>query len=549
MERDPALDVLVVGAGINGLYQLYRAREAGLRVQCIEAGSGVGGTWYWNRYPGARLDCEAYSYQYFFSDDLLDEWTWSEHFASQPELERYLNFVTDRFGLRDAIAFDTRVVRATWDEESLSWSVFTDRGELFTTRFLIGATGMLNQPYIPPYPGLDAFHGQVVHTARWPMEPVYVSGKRVAVIGTGSTGTQVIQELAPSVESLTVFQRTANWATPIHNSAISPDDAARLRHDAPIIWALTQAHPGCFMHIPRLESALDVSDEERTRYYQKLYDAPGLTLYAANFTDTVTDRRSNDHLVAFLTERISARVNDPDVRRKLIPNHGYSMKRPVLEDGFFETFNKDNVELIDLNEEGITSISEAGIVTTRRELAFDVIVLATGFDAVTGSFKELGVEGVSGRSLATWWEHGPRTFMGTFVHGFPNFFVIGGPQGFAGNQPRAVEFQVDWVTECMRDVMNLGQPRVEITAASEQEWVDHVNAGVQKTLLRDSQSWAWGSNIPGKARAFQMYVGTMPDLRARFREMRRRGYRGAMLGRPQPGATACPTGDIDVVEG
>jgi cation diffusion facilitator CzcD-associated flavoprotein CzcO len=525
-------DVIVIGAGLNGLYQLYRLREAGFRVRLLETGTGVGGTWFWNRYPGARLDSESYTYGYFFSRELLDEWAWSEEFVGQPELERYYNFVADKFHLRDDIDFETRVAAATWNEKSLSWQLRSSDGRNFEAPYVVSATGMLSAFQLPPYEGIDTFTGTWHHTSRWPEGGVDLRGKRVAVLGTGSTGIQVIQSIATDVESLTVFQRTPNWATPINNLAITADRAAELRATAMDIHALTQQTPTGFKHSARPVGTFDVDDAERIAYLEKLWNEPGMTMYVKNFRDIMLNQDANDAVTDFLAGKIRERVADPETAAKLIPDHFYGMKRPPLENGYYEIYNRPNVSLVSLKEEAIVRLTEKGIQTTAREYEFDDIIFATGFDAVTGALSRIDIRGTDEVTLDEWWANGPRTYMAIQTHHFPNFFILGGPQGPGGNNPRTVEGQVDWVTECLVWLRDSGIHRIEATAEAEAEWIEHVNELVSHTLSANSKAWAWGSNTPGKARAYQLYSGAQPALRERMAVSATHGYEGFDVGRP-----------------
>jgi cation diffusion facilitator CzcD-associated flavoprotein CzcO len=521
-------DAIVVGAGINGLYQLHLLREQGLSVRTLEAGSGVGGTWYWNRYPGARLDSESYSYAYFFSKELFEEWSWQQEFVGQPELESYFNFVADKFGFREDIDFNTTVTSASFDQDADLWRIETQSGRSYTSRFLVAAAGILSAPQFPDIPGLENFQGEWHHTGLWPKEPVDFAGKRVAIIGTGSSGIQVIQEIGPKVEHLTVFQRTPNWATPINNGSITQERMNELRGSYEELYAKTQSSDGCFIVDARHQSALDVSDEERLAHYEYMWNAPGLSFFSENFQDIWTDKAANDTLVEFLTGKIRARVKDPVVANKLIPRESFGMKRPPLENGYYEVFNQDHVDLVNLGDEPIIRFNAGGIETERGQLDVDIIIIATGFDAFTGAFTRMGIAGVGGTSLVEWWENGPRTYLGAAVHKFPNMFLIG-PQGVAGNNPRCAERLMEWIAECIEHCQAHGISRIEATAASEQAWVELINEQVNGTILRDAVSWMWGSNVPGKARAFAVYLAPMTEWRATLERVAKKGYEGFEL--------------------
>ncbi|MFC6239241.1 flavin-containing monooxygenase [Longivirga aurantiaca] len=519
-------DAIVIGAGPVGLYQLHLLRERGLSVRTLEAGSGVGGAWYWNRYPGARLDSESYTYQYFFNQELLDEWSWSEEFVTQPELERYYNFVADKLDLRPSIDFDTRVVSTVFDESTHRWTLATEDGRAYTAKYVVAATGILSVPYTPAIEGLDSFQGRMLHTAVWPHEPQSFDGRRVAVIGTGSTGIQIIQALGPVVGELTVFQRSANWATPLNNSPISAERMAELRAAYPDIRDRTQSTSQCFNIESLTEGALDVSEEERRAHFEKLWNMPGLVFLTHNFADVMINEEANDTVVAYLTEKIKQRVNDPEVARKLIPDHRFGQKRPPLEVGYYEVFNQDNVELVNLGEEAILRVTATGIQTTERHLEFDDIILATGFDALAGSFNKLGIVGSGGVALEDWWSDGPRTYLGLTVHHFPNLFMVG-PQGVGGNFPASAKGPVDWITQTIADAESDGVARIEATHSAEQEWVDMINATLQITVLKDAQSWITGHNIPGKVKTnFTAYLMPMFMYKDKLASVRANGYEG-----------------------
>ena len=390
-------DAIIVGAGMSGLYQLYRLRELGLRVRVFEAGTNVGGTWYWNRYPGARFDSESYSYGYSFSKELLEEWEWSEHFAGQPETLRYLNYVADKFDLRRDIQLQSRVVAAIYDQDTPSWTITLEDGNRFRARFLITAIGPLSTPTLPRIEGRDSFEGQSFHTARWPREPVDFAGKRVAVIGTGATGVQTIQTIAGEVGHLTVFQRTPNWCAPLHNGKIDEDAQKRIKAGYPEMFARCQETFACFIHTPDSRGAFEVSDEEREAFYEKLYAERGFGIWQGNFRDILIDRKANATISDFVARKIRERVKDPKVAEKLIPkNHGFGTRRLPLETFYYEVYNRDNVELVDIVETPIERITPKGIKTNAQEYAFDIIIFATGFDAITGAFDKIDFRGVDG---------------------------------------------------------------------------------------------------------------------------------------------------------
>jgi cation diffusion facilitator CzcD-associated flavoprotein CzcO len=526
------LDAVIIGAGITGIHQLYRLRERGISTHLLEAGAGVGGTWYWNRYPGARFDSESYTYGYFFSDELLDEWTWTEEFASQPETERYLNFVVDRFGMRDSIDLNARVRSATWDESRCRWDIETESGARYRASFLITALGILSAPVFPPVPGMSDFRGPIHHTGLWPAEELDFTDKRVAVVGTGSSGLQLIPIVARQARNLTVFQRTPNWCTPINNKPITEERAVELRAAMSEIYGTTQRTPAGGMYGPRSDSLLSLSPVERRSALDELYAAPGLSMALGNFSDVGIDAEANMVVTDYLAGRIRERVTDPTVATKLIPtDHFFGQKRPPLEHGYYETFNRDNVELVSTIEEPIECFTAAGIRTTAGEYRFDVIILATGFDSVVGSYDRIDIRGRAGRALTHHWANGPRTYLGLQAAGFPNLLMVGGPQSTTGNIPRATEPQVDWVTRLISWMAEHEYSVVDTTAAAEDEWIEHVHSGLQGKLLEKAESWAFGSNVAGSARAYRLYAGGLPQYRERIADVEQHRYRGFKFSR------------------
>jgi cation diffusion facilitator CzcD-associated flavoprotein CzcO len=524
----PDFDVIIVGAGMSGMYQLYRMRELGLRVRVFEAGTDVGGTWYWNRYPGARFDSESYSYGYSFSPELLQEWDWSEHFAGQPETLRYLNHVADKFDLRRDIQFRSRVTAANYHEEAPSWTVTLEDGSRFRTRFLITAIGPLSTPTLPRIEGRDSFAGQAFHTARWPKQPVDLAGKRVAVIGTGATGVQTIQTIASEVGHLTVFQRTPNWCAPLHNGKIDADTQKKIKAGYPEMFARCQETFACFLHTPDPRSAFEVSDEEREAFYERLYAERGFGIWQGNFRDILTDRKANATISDFVARKIRKRVRDPKVAEKLIPkNHGFGTRRLPLETFYYEAYNRDNVELVDIMETPIEKITPNGIKTGEKEYTFDIIIFATGFDAITGAFDSVDFRGVGGARLKDKWKHGPETYLGLMIDGFPNLMMLMGPHTALGNIPRSIEYSVDWVTGLIRFALAKGLTRLEATAEGAASWTDHVKALGAGLLSNEVDSWMTGinRNVEGKqTRIVARYSGSAPDYRARCDEVAAKGY-------------------------
>jgi cation diffusion facilitator CzcD-associated flavoprotein CzcO len=527
-------DTLIIGAGMSGLYQLYRLRELGLRVRVLEAGTNVGGTWYWNRYPGARFDSESYSYGYSFSKELLAEWDWSEHFAGQPETLRYLNHVAEKFDLRRDIQFRSRVTAAHYDEDSRSWTIALEDGSRFRSRFLITAIGPLSTPTLPRIDGRDSFKGASFHTARWPHEPVDFRGKRVAVIGTGATGVQTIQTIAKDVGHLTVFQRTPNWCAPLHNGKIDADTQARIKAGYPEMFARCQETFACFLHTPDPRGAFEVSDEEREAFYEKLYGERGFGIWQGNFRDILIDRKANATISDFVARKIRQRVKNPAIAEKLIPkNHGFGTRRLPLETFYYEVYNQHNVELVDIIETPIERITPAGIKTSAKEYAFDIIIYATGFDAITGSFDKIDFRGTDGARLKDKWKSGPQTYLGIMVEDFPNMLMLMGPHTALGNIPRSIEHSVEWVTGLVRFARDNRLTRLEATAAGVESWTDHVKALGVGLLSNEVNSWMTGinSNVEGKqTRIIARYSGSAPAYRARCDEVAAKGYEELRLG-------------------
>ncbi len=522
-------DVVVIGAGIAGMYALHRIRSLGFTVRVFEAGSDVGGTWYWNRYPGARFDSESYSYAYSFDPSLLEEWNWSEHFAAQPETHRYLRHVAEKFDLRRDIQFNTRVKGATYEASTQSWLTTTEHGDQVRSRFLITAVGVLSAPFIPDYPGRDTYRGRSWHTSHWPKESVDFSDQRVAVIGTGATAVQLITEISKNIGHLTVFQRTANYTKPLRNSRISADEQPELKRRYPEIFQKCRTTFAGFIHDVDPGSILELSPEAQRAHLEGLWQQPGFGLWLGNFIDTFTDRKASDIVSAFVREKIREQVADPVTAEKLVPmDHPFGTKRVPLESGYYAAFNRPNVDLVDLKQDPIQRITETGLETTGRSYEFDTIIYATGFDAVTGSLNRMEIRGKEGLLLKDKWSDGPKTFMGLQVAGFPNLFTLIGPHnaGAFCNIPRCIEQNVEWVSDALAYLKARGSTTMEATTAAEVEWTRHVNEDVDKFLLSQVNSWFMGANIPGKKRAFLAYFGGVPAYRQHCDESAAKGYEG-----------------------
>ena len=511
--------MLVVGAGITGIYQLYRAREAGFAVQLLEAGGGVGGTWYWNRYPGARFDSESYTYGYLFSRELYDEWHWQEHFAEQPETERYLNHVVDRFDLRRHMRFDAKVTAATYDEATATWTVTIADGTTFRSRYLVAATGVLSVPFFPDVPGREGFEGEQYHTGLWPSTPVDFVGKRVAVVGTGSSGVQLIPSIAGDVASLTVYQRTANWCTPLNNAPITSDEQTQLRAEFEANREILNTSVHGFLHEPHDRATFDDTDDERAAFYEKMWASPGFSKLTSNYTDLLFDPAANAEWREFVAEKIRGIVDDPETAEKLIPtDQRFGEKRPPFVTGYYEAYNKPNVSLVDLRETPIERVTETGIQTAEGVREFDVIVWATGFDFGTGALTRMGIRGRHGLALEDHWADGPKTFLGVQTTGFPNFFFPGGPHAAAGNNPRYNGDQVDFIIEMIVSLRDRGYDVIEVGSAAEAQWTNMVDTWATMPPSFGESSYYFGSNIPGKPRRYLLNSGGRPKF---FKEIAR----------------------------
>ncbi len=525
-------DAIIIGAGISGLYQLYRLRELGLDVQVFEAGTGVGGTWYWNRYPGARFDSESYSYGYSFSDEVLSEWEWSEHFSAQPETLRYVNYVADKFDLRPHIRFNARVRSAIFDESANEWEVRLEDGDCSRARLLITAIGALSAHTMPAIDGVEDFTGEAFHTARWPHHSVDFKNKRVAIIGTGATGVQTISEVAKTVGHLSVFQRTPNWCAPLHNRPITAAEQAEIKSSYADIFAKCRSSHGAFIHNADPRNALDLSPQERAAFFEQRYAEPGFGIWMGNFRDIYINEEANATLCEFVANKIRQRVHDPLLAEKLIPtNHGFGTRRVPLETNYYEVYNQPNVELIDINATPIERITARGISTSDRDREFDMIIYATGFDAVTGAFDCIDIRGVGGLSLRDKWRDGPQTFLGMQIHGFPNMLTLVGPHNAATfcNIPRCIEQNVEWVTDLVRYMVEQQLVRVDADSDAEQAWTDQVYQISEHMLFTKVDSWFMGinTNLAHKSkRNFLLYSGGLPAYRERCDEVAALGYKG-----------------------
>ncbi len=524
------LDAVVIGAGFAGLYALYKLRdELGMQVQVYETGDGVGGTWYWNRYPGARCDSESFYYCFSFSEELAQEWEWSGRYPEQPEIERYLNHVADRFDLRRNIRLGTRVTSARFDEESNRWVVETEQGERASARYLITAVGCLSAANLPDLPGLDSFRGECTHTAAWPREGVDFRGKRVGLIGTGSTGIQATPVIAAQAAHLTVFQRTPNYSVPARHAAFPADVQAEIKRNYPAIFARTRESPAGFPYFPIERKTMDVSADERQEILEGLWEDGGFKFLWGGFSDLTTDPAANEVAAEFIRNKIRAIVRDPATAELLCPtDHPYGAKRPPIDTDYYVTFNRDNVSLVDIRSAPIEAITPTGLRTKDAEYPLDVLVFATGFDAMTGSLLRIDIRGAGGLRLADVWSEGPRTYLGLQVAGFPNLFTITGPgsPSVLVNMPVAIEHHVDWIAGCIEHMRERGSTRVEVTQQAQEAWVEHVAEVARNTLFGRANSWYVGANIPGKARVVMPYTGGQPMYRERCEAVVKAGYEG-----------------------
>ncbi|CAM3549384.1 NAD(P)/FAD-dependent oxidoreductase [Bordetella sputigena] len=537
------VDVLIVGAGFGGLYAIYRMRRLGLQVRCIEAATGVGGTWFWNRYPGARCDVESLDYSYSFSNELQQEWSWSHRYAEQPEILAYLNHVADRFDLRQHIRFETRVTSMRYDEARSVWHVSTDSGPAVEARFCIMASGNLSAPRVPDIPGIERFKGEWHHSARWPEQGVDFTGKRVALIGTGATGVQMLPRIAAQASLVTVFQRTANFSVPAQNHPMPEDEEREQKANYPALRkaARKQSSGMSRVAIPTM-SALDMPREERLRLYERLWAKGGSARMMGAFTDLMRNEEANESLASFVREKIRAVVKDPVTAEILTPrDHPIGSRRLCVDTDYYESFNRDNVRLVDARRTPIQEITEQGLRTTDAEYEVDIIAFATGFDAMTGALNEISITGRAGERLGDKWRAGPATYLGLMVHGFPNMFIVTGPgsPSVKANMVTAIEQHVEWIADCLAYLDDHDIATIEPTSEAEDMWVRHVNEVANGTLFpKATNSWYVGANIPGKPRVFMPYVAGLPAYIKVCEEVVADGYRGFDLRKSRMDAEA-----------
>jgi len=525
------VDLLIVGAGFGGLYMLHLARQRGLKALVVEAAGGVGGTWYHNRYPGARVDIQSLEYSFGFDDALQQAWCWTERYAAQPELLAYANHVADRYALRDGILLNTRIAAAHWDEAAQCWQARAEDGRQWAARYMVLATGPLSTPNQPDFPGLQDFKGQVLHTAAWPHEPVDLAGKRVGVIGTGSSGVQTITTLAPEVAQLTVFQRTPSYAVPAHNGPLDKALEAQVKADYPAFRERNRRMMGGFgsMLPPNTFSALSVSAEQREAMFEERWQIGGFGLLGT-FNDLIVNPVANELCGEFVRNKIRATVKDPATAEALCPTHPIGCKRLCVDTGYYATFNRPNVRLVDLQKAPIERFTATGLVTGGEEHTLDAIVLATGFDAMTGTLLRLDLRGRGGRRIQDHWQAGPLNYLGLCLSGFPNLFTLTGPGGTAAftNVIVAIEHQVQWITDTITDLDARGVRTLEATPEAETAWVAHVNTVAARTIYLGCNSWYLGANIPGKPRIFMPLFG-FPAYVEKCSQVQREGYEGFSL--------------------
>ena len=522
------LDAIVVGAGFGGLYMVHLLRNSGFSVKAFERGSGVGGTWYWNRYPGCRCDVESMDYSYQFSDDLQQQWQWSERYSAQPEILAYANHVADEFDLRSAYQFETNVTAARFDEARQLWQVSTDRGELIDARYLIMATGCLSAANMPKFAQTDVFQGQIYHTGAWPQDGVDFSDKKVAVIGTGSSAIQSIPHIAAQAQHLTVFQRTPNYSIPAQNGPIDAQKVADIKANYSDYRARNQMQPAAFgADFPRCaDSVLDASADERQRRFEEYWQHGGFMFMSA-FGDLSLNEEANFHAAEFVRNKIRSIVIDPATAELLCPTTIIGCKRLCADTGYFETFNRDNVSLVDVSQQPIDALTADGLNVAGREFMFDAIVFATGFDAMTGALLNIDIQGVAGKTLQQQWSAGPSTYLGLMTAGFPNLFMMTGPgsPSVLANMITGIEQHANYINELLLWARERQITQISASEEAQASWVSTVNMRAQETLYPRCNSWYLGANVPGKPRVFMPYVG-YPAYVQRLTEIRDNGYEG-----------------------
>ena len=525
------VDVVVVGAGFAGMYMLHRLRALGYSAKAFEAGTGVGGTWYWNRYPGARCDVESLEYSYSFDEELQQEWKWTERYSSQPEILAYANHVADRFSLRENIQFETRVEAAKFDEDDNLWHVRTSDGQATVCRFFVMATGCLSSTSLPEFEGIDDFGGTTIHTGQWPKEAVALKGKRVGIVGTGSSAVQAIPVIAKECDELIVFQRTAQYTIPARNAPLDSTKQAEIKSRYLEFREANFSMPQALgAETPKFNDSIhDVSDAERARRFENAWDRGG-TLFMTSFNDVLVDESANVYAQDFVRQKISDTVNDPAIAAKLTPHHIIGCKRLVIDTDYFETFNRSNVRLVDVSDDPIEKITASGLSTQSAEYELDVLIFATGFDAMTGSILRVDITGRDGLTIQEKWSAGPRTYLGLTVPGFPNMFTISGPgsPSVLTNMIISIEQHVEWISDCIQWLDSREASTIEAEIKSEEDWVKHVNAKADRTLFPSCNSWYLGANVPGKTRVFMPLLG-FPGYVRRCEEVATNDYEGFVI--------------------
>ncbi len=529
-EVGAAFDAVVVGAGFAGLYMLHRLRGLGFTARVYEAGGGVGGTWYWNRYPGARCDVESMQYSFSFSEELDQQWDWSEKYAPQPEILNYANHVADRFDLRPHIRFDTRVTAATFDATAKCWRIETDRGDQVSAKFCIMAVGCLSATNRPPFKDIEAFQGPIYHTGEWPHDGVDFTGLRVGVIGTGSSAIQSIPIIAQQASALTVFQRTATYSVPAWNQKLTPEYRKTIKADYPALRAKARARPTGFYFPFNMKPALEATAEERERQYEEAWERGGLPFLGA-FGDLLFEKAANDTIAEFARRKIREIVRDPATAELLCPDNVFGCKRLCVDTGYFETYNLPHVKLVDVSKTPIERFTPDGIVVGATEYPLDAVVCATGFAAMTGSFDRIRITGRNGLTLSEKWRAGPRAYLGVASAGFPNFFTITGPgsPSVLASMIQAIEQHVDWMVDCMAHLRDLGADTLEPLQRYEDEWIEHVNEVSKVSLRSTCSSWYVGANIPGRPRVFMPYIGGFPVYVQKCNEVMSNGFEGFVI--------------------
>ncbi|MBR1234341.1 NAD(P)/FAD-dependent oxidoreductase [Bradyrhizobium sp. AUGA SZCCT0182] len=534
-EVGAVFDAVIVGAGFAGMYMLHRLRGLGFTARVYEVGGGVGGTWYWNRYPGARCDVESMQYSFSFSEELDQQWDWSEKYAPQPEILAYANHVADRFDLRQHIRFDTRVTAASFDEAAKGWRIETDRGDRVFAKFCIMAIGCLSAANHPPFKGREDFRGPVYHTGEWPHEGVDFTGLRVGIIGTGSSAIQSIPIIAQQASALTVFQRTATYSVPAWNAKLTPEYRQSIKADYPALRAKARARPTGFYFPFNMKPALEASPEERERQYEEAWGRGGLPFLGA-FGDLLFEKEANDTIAEFARNKIRGIVKDPATAELLCPSNVFGCKRLCVDTGYFETYNLPHVKLVDVSKTPIERFTTNGIEIDGSEYQFDAIVSATGFAAMTGSFDKIRITGRNGQTLSEKWRAGPRAYLGVATVGFPNLFTITGPgsPSVLASMIQAIEQHVDWMADCMAHIRDIGADTIEPIEQYQDEWVEHVNEVSKISLRSTCSSWYVGANIPGRPRVFMPYIGGFPIYVQKCNEVMSNGFEGFVIDGADP---------------